>query len=149
MAETTLGYCPAGGQVYLPGRRKGLSIAGCSGSELSMTTTSVKTVLLVCLLVLAGGCASFNRPGDDWFANDKAMHFGAAAMLSGGTTLACEKDNPDDDGNIAIGVGVAMAFGAGKEWYDLSVKRTYWSWKDFIWDAVGAVAGGLVASAAD
>jgi len=105
-----------------------------------------RIIAVLVLIVFAGGCASFNRPGDDWFARDKAMHFGASAIIAGATTAVLIDNGRGKDESAATGFGVAVVFGIGKESYDAGIKRTYWSWKDFIWDVIGGAAGAMVAS---
>jgi putative lipoprotein len=111
-----------------------------------VSISSAKTILVTSIISLClTGCATVNHPDDHWFARDKAYHFAVASAISAGATLAAG----DSDAAPVIGVGVAMAFGAGKETYDRDVKKTYWSWKDLAWDLAGAAAGALAATAAN
>jgi putative lipoprotein len=110
-----------------------------------MSISNAKPFLAASILMLfLAGCATANHPDDHWFARDKAYHFAAASAIGAGATWAAGHEAAEP----VIGVGVAMAFGAGKELYDRDVKKTYWSWKDFAWDFVGAVAGSALAAAA-
>ena len=112
---------------------------------MNMSIWNAKAIFLVSVLMpFLTGCATVNHPDDQWFARDKAYHFIAVSVISAGATAAAG----DTDTAPVIGMGVAMSFGAGKELYDRDVKRTYWSWKDFVWDCVGAVAGAAAATAA-
>jgi uncharacterized protein YfiM (DUF2279 family) len=94
------------------------------------------------------GCASFRAcdQGDDWWGSDKKKHFAAAALIGAGVTFAASTQ-ADPGESAALGVTVAMVVGLGKEGYDLEVKKTCWSWKDLVWDFIGASAGASAAVA--
>ena len=110
-----------------------------------MSIWNAKTILLASIpLLFLPGCATVNHPDDHWFARDKGYHFAAASAIGAGTTFAMG----DESAAPVVGVGVAMAFGAGKELYDRDVKKTYWSWKDLAWDLAGALTGNVLAEAA-
>lgn len=99
------------------------------------------------LLLILPGCAGF-RPcpeEDAWFGSDKLKHFAAAGAIAGGITCALEDEGREPA--TAAGLGAAMAAGLGKEWYDLDIKKTCWSWKDLVWDFLGASAGVTAAAA--
>lgn len=70
-------------------------------------------------------------------------HVAASGLIAGGVTAAMESEGRDQA--FAAGIAGAMAAGAGKEWYDLTVKKACWSWKDLVWDFVGASAGATIA----
>ena len=97
--------------------------------------------LAACLL---NGCASLQHPGDEWVARDKAQHFAATALISAGTAWALTEAGAEDAQAYAGSVAIGISAGAAKEIYDREVKNTYWSGKDFIWDILGALAGGLI-----
>jgi putative lipoprotein len=96
--------------------------------------------------LFGAGCATLDRPGDDWWGRDKAHHFAASAALGAGTSYAARNQERGRAESAAMGFAVAMTFGAAKETYDARVKRTGWSWKDFIWDAAGATVGSAAAA---
>lgn len=77
---------------------------------------------------------------DQWFAYDKALHFGFSAGLaaSGYTMGACISQKRAT--RLAIGAGVAILAGIAKELWDLSGHGDP-SWKDLFWDAMGTGAG--------
>ena len=106
---------------------------------------------LALLLALAAsvvcGCAHL-RPDDPWLGRDKAWHFGVSAAVAGGATWAAREAGAEPAPAVAIGVGVSLSGGLAKERHDRDVKRTYWSWKDLAWDALGAAAGAWAGSAA-
>jgi putative lipoprotein len=77
---------------------------------------------------------------DDWFARDKALHFGASAAIASvgyGCTTALVEDRT---WAVGVGAGLAVAAGAAKEGWD-ATGRGAPSWKDFTWDVVGTGFG--------
>jgi len=107
-------------------------------------------LIVILLLPLFTGCANTLGSSDDaWFGQDKALHFGCAAIIgTGGSLIAKHPYKASDTTATVIGFTCAMGMGTWKEWYDLRVKRTYWSWKDFFWDAIGAIAGSFAGTQA-
>ena len=104
--------------------------------------------LIAAGLLAQAGCAGFRACGDAWWGPDKAKHFAAGFVLgAGGTALAAQELDPEEA--AALGWLAAMAAGAGKEFYDLRVKGTCWSWHDLFWDFLGASAGASLALALD
>src|SRR5512134_305903 len=79
--------------------------------------------------------ASADDP-DEWWARDKALHFGVSAGLAAGGYAAATPIVDERWQRAAIGSGFALALGAGKELYDLSGHGDA-SWKDFAWDVAG------------
>ncbi len=104
---------------------------------------------LLALCLINVGCAGFRRcgPDDAWFGPDKPKHLAASALIAGAATAAAAQDQGRDEAT-AIGLGTALAAGAGKEWYDLRVKETCWSWKDMAWNLLGASLGATLAAQA-
>jgi|SRR5580704_1860128 uncharacterized protein YfiM (DUF2279 family) len=88
---------------------------------------------------------------DPWISRDKAFHFDVSvgiAAVGYGVSAAWLVDARWKA--IAIGGGLALAAGAGKEIVDATgVFGGDPSWKDFAWDAVGAVVGLAIAWGAD
>jgi uncharacterized protein YfiM (DUF2279 family) len=102
--------------------------------------------LLLGLLVVSG-CTGFRAcdQNESWTGSDKAKHFTAAAIIGGGVTAIATQET-DSTEAATIGMATAMAAGLGKEWYDLEVKKSCFSWKDLVWDFIGASAGVSVAA---
>lgn len=94
----------------------------------------------VSLLLLAPGCASFRHADDPWWGADKARHFTASFALAAGATMALAPSTGEDEAAVA-GFSATLAAGAGKEFYDRNIKRTYFSGKDLTWDLLGALLG--------
>ena len=93
-------------------------------------------------LLMASGCAATKpHPGDHWFGRDKLYHFTASGVIGAGMTAVAENNRYCDSEAPVIGITVAVGVGAGKEWYDVKIKETYWSWKDMVWDVIGGAAG--------
>lgn len=88
------------------------------------------------------GCAS-PRGSDPLFAHDKYLHFFICAGMAAGAALAVEDHQPDDM-TWTIALSVPLGVGLGKEVYDREIKGTFFSWRDLLWDALGAAAGAAV-----
>ncbi len=103
-------------------------------------------VLLIALTVLSG-CATASPQNDSWFGRDKVKHFLAASVISGAASAIADKQGMDNDGSFYFAFGLTLSLGAGKEAYDMKIRKTGWSWKDLAWDTLGALAGyGIVQS---
>lgn len=96
----------------------------------------------ICLVLglLWSGAASAQADPDPWLGPDKALHFafsaGIAAIGYGGTALFTEERGV----RIAVGAGLALTAGIGKELLDLAVFGRA-SWKDLAWDVAGTAVG--------
>lgn len=101
------------------------------------------------MISASSGCATLDRPDDDWFARDKMRHFAASAAISAGITHAAGRNDYSNGEARMISIGCTPALGAGLELFDRDVRGTYFSWKDMTWNLLGAVAGNLLASQAD
>ena len=84
-------------------------------------------------------------PPDNWFGEDKLMHFGASAAIAAAVTNYKQHHGSSGCEAARIGFSVSLAIGAAKETSDKYIKRTYWSLKDFTWDVLGASVGTLAA----
>ena len=96
-------------------------------------------VLLGCLLFAPGA-----RADDDWLGKDKALHFGASALIAGGTYAVSAPFFKARYPPLVIGAAFTLAVGGIKEGIDATGSGTP-SWKDFTWDAIGTATGLLVA----
>jgi putative lipoprotein len=85
---------------------------------------------------------------DPWFGRDKALHFGASALLASGGYGATALVTDDRRVRLAVGGGFAFSLGIAKELWDLSGHGDP-SWRDLTWDAVGTASGLAVAAALD
>jgi len=110
--------------------------------------------LHVAALVLTGltmSSAAMAQDADPWFARDKAFHFDVSAGIAAASygVSAGWLVNARWKA-LAIGGGVALAAGAGKELLDAThVFGGDPSWKDFTWDLIGTVAGLAIAWGVD
>lgn len=98
------------------------------------------------LLVFCCGCAGNNRRSDPWFGSDKVYHFCGGALIGGGTTALAEHNGWSEGKARSLAFGVTLSLGMLKETYDLTIKKTFWSWKDLLWTAAGALTGNLIAT---
>jgi putative lipoprotein len=104
------------------------------------------STIILCLLIafLSAGCTTSTATRDAWFGYDKALHFGVAAGFSAGASMIAKQQYQASDSEAyAVGISVALSAGAAKEWYDVQVKQSFWSWKDFFWDMLGGLVGSL------
>ncbi|RJR18053.1 MAG: hypothetical protein C4581_06770 [Nitrospiraceae bacterium] len=107
-----------------------------------------RTALLIALTFLTG-CATATPQDDSWFGRDKAKHFLASGLISGTATVIADKQGMNRDESFYFAFGTTLSLGAGKEAYDLKIRKTGWSWKDLFWDALGALAGYGIVQAVD
>lgn len=107
-------------------------------------------LLRAALVLLVAGALS--RPvaaaDDSWFGHDKAAHFGLSTVLAAGSYGVGAAVWDERWQATLLGLGVALGMGGAKELADLAGLGQP-SWKDFTWDAVGAVVGVGVAFAFD
>jgi putative lipoprotein len=109
-------------------------------------------LVLACVtsaVILTAGSVARADDGDPWISRDKAIHFDVSAGIAAagyGVSAAWLVDARWKA--LAIGGGVALGAGATKELLDLAGLGDP-SWKDFAWDAIGTVAGLVLAWSID
>ncbi len=103
--------------------------------------------LLAAALAFFIARAATAQDADPWIARDKALHFDVSAGLAAvgyGVSAGWLVDARWKA--LAVGGGVALAAGAGKELLDAThAFGGEPSWRDFAWDVVGTVAGLAIA----
>lgn len=77
---------------------------------------------------------------DAWLGRDKALHFGASAVIAGSSYGVGTMFLDGRLGPAILGGSVALAAGAAKEGWDALGHGTP-SWRDFAWDAIGTAVG--------
>jgi putative lipoprotein len=102
--------------------------------------------LLVAAIVAGWSARAFGADG--WFGKDKALHFEASAAIALGGYGGAALLSDDVRVRLAVGGGLALSAGVGKELWDLSGHGDA-SWRDLTWDAVGTVTGLAVAVTLD
>jgi putative lipoprotein len=85
---------------------------------------------------------------DDFWAADKALHFGVSMALSIGGYAASSLVFDEPWQRALSGGTLSLAVGAGKEGYD-AIAGGDPSWKDFAWDGIGTAAGISVSLSVD
>jgi putative lipoprotein len=115
-----------------------------------VTALRLGTAVAALTLLAASLLPASARAGepDPWFGRDKALHFGASALLASGGYGAAAFLTDDRGARLIAGGTFALSLGAGKELWDLSGHGDA-SWRDLTWDAVGTVTGLAVAAAVD
>ena len=105
----------------------------------------------VMLAVVAQASPARAQDDDPWFARDKALHFDVSAGIAAATYGVSAGWMFDARWKaLALGGGVALAAGAGKELLDAThVLGGDPSWKDFTWDVFGTLAGLALAWGVD
>ena len=101
---------------------------------------------VILLVTTFSGYAGSNHRSDPWFGVDKVYHFCGGAVIGGGTTAIAEHNGWSEGEARCLAFGITLPLGAAKETYDLTVKKTGWSWKDLIWTAAGTLTGNLIAT---
>lgn len=103
--------------------------------------------LLLAAAVLCSS-SSARASNDPWFARDKALHFGASSALAAGGYGAGRIVFEDRTTALAVGAGIALGAGVGKELADLA-GMGHPSWRDLTWDVLGTATGLAFAWAVD
>lgn len=102
-------------------------------------------------LTLTLSSPAWGQDADPWLSRDKALHFDVSAGIAAagyGVSAGWLVDARWKA--LAIGGGVALAAGAGKELLDAThVLGGDPSWKDFTWDVIGTLAGLAIAWGVD
>ncbi|MFY0524646.1 hypothetical protein ACN28I_16270 [Archangium gephyra] len=107
-------------------------------------TVRENLLAVVCLSLLvplsARGAEPGRASGDDWFGQDKALHYSLSVGLAGagyaGGALLFEAP----EARWLSGAGVALGAGVAKEIYDAG-RGTHFSFKDLTWDVLGTATG--------
>ena len=116
-----------------------------------MTPRAVPALFIAFGLCFGPSTTALAADSDAWIARDKAFHFDASAGIAAFAYAVSAGWIVDARWKaLAVGGGVALAAGAGKELVDAT--RIFGgdpSWKDFAWDAIGTVAGLALAWGVD
>ncbi len=80
-------------------------------------------------------------PDDHWFGRDKLYHFTCSGIIAAAGSYAAYQGHGGENDALLTGASLTFTAGAGKEVYDVRIKRTYWSWKDCVWDLIGGAVG--------
>lgn len=82
---------------------------------------------LILLLTILGNIQ------DPWWGKDKVRHLGTAYIL---TKMAMQHGVRKE-----FSAGLVITLSIGKEFYDKRVKKTFFSFKDLFYDAIGVGLG--------
>lgn len=116
-----------------------------------MTRAARLVPFALALAVATLAPAARAQDDDPWFARDKALHFDVSAGIAAATYGVSAGWMFDARWKaLALGGGVALAAGAGKELLDAThVLGGDPSWRDFTWDVFGTIAGLALAWGVD
>ncbi|MCF7832955.1 MAG: DUF2279 domain-containing protein [Candidatus Marinimicrobia bacterium] len=91
---------------------------------------------------------ALRQPTDKWFSQDKWMHLTSAYFLTLQSSFTLENMfYIENENSRKISLGISLSFSLGKEFYDVFSKKSIFSWKDLVYDVVGASLGYLTATA--
>jgi putative lipoprotein len=83
---------------------------------------------------------------DTWFGEDKLYHFLTASVIGAAATKVAVNNQAAPCDAMFIGISATLVIGTGKEWYDMRVKKTLFSWKDMAWNLAGSSVGSFAVS---
>lgn len=114
-------------------------------SKTVMFKESLNKILTMSLLISMSACATAtaHHPHDNWFGEDKMRHFLVSSAIGAVFTKIAANNGTAPCKSVFIGISASMAIGSGKEWYDKNIRKTYFSWKDMVWDIAGGTLGSL------
>ncbi|MGA7122347.1 MAG: hypothetical protein WBY94_19750 [Polyangiaceae bacterium] len=107
--------------------------------------------LLLAFVFSVSSTPAFGADSDPWIARDKGLHFDVSAGIAAATYAVSAGWIVDARWKaLALGGGVALAAGAGKELVDATgIFGGDPSWRDFAWDVAGTIAGLALAWGVD
>jgi putative lipoprotein len=94
--------------------------------------------------LLLSGCAPIPARDDPWSGPDKAIHFGASALIAAAAAQSAKNHEHSDCEAFRIGFIVSSGAGVAKELVDANIRQVGWSWRDLVLDGLGAVVGSWV-----
>ncbi|WP_375771891.1 hypothetical protein NR798_13700 [Archangium gephyra] len=107
-------------------------------------TVRENLLALVCLSLLVPLSARAEEPEipstDDWFGQDKALHYSVSAGLAGAGYAGGALLFGTPEARWLSGAGVALGAGVAKELYDAG-RGSFFSFKDLTWDVLGTATG--------
>jgi putative lipoprotein len=115
-------------------------------------TARENLLAVLCLSLLAPLSARGEEPGiasrDDWFGQDKALHYGVSVGLAGAGYAGGALLSEAPEARWLSGAGVALGAGVAKELYDAG-RGSFFSFKDLTWDVLGTATGLALSWAVD
>lgn len=100
------------------------------------------STLIIALLL--NGCAPVPVRNDPWSGPDKALHFGASAVIAAAAAQSAKNHEHSDCKAFRIGFVVSSGVGVAKEIADDNIRQVGWSWRDLVMDVLGAAAGSWI-----
>lgn len=81
---------------------------------------------------------------DSWFGIDKIKHFFISAFIESVSYSALQAAHANRRAALGSAIGVAAAFGVGRELHDRRTPGNWFSYRDLTWDAIGTAAGAVL-----
>jgi putative lipoprotein len=81
---------------------------------------------------------------DSWFGIDKIKHFFMSAFIESVSYSALQAAHANRRAALGGAIGVAAAFGVGRELHDRRTPGNWFSYRDLTWDAIGTAAGAVL-----
>lgn len=97
--------------------------------------------LLSVLCLANSACSSMHMANDAWTGQDKAKHFAVSAALGAMASHAAAQQTHHSSKQAAIGIGLTLSIGAGKELHDGRRGGSGFSWRDMAYNTAGALVG--------
>jgi putative lipoprotein len=123
-------------------------VVHCSAMHRAWFVPGLRIALLTFTASVTASPTARAQDADPWLSRDKALHFDVSAGIAAAAYgVSAGWIAPDARWTaLAIGGGVALAAGVGKELVDAThVFGGDPSWKDLTWDVIGTVAGLAIA----
>lgn len=113
--------------------------------EISSATAfgRLKFVSVIALVMSFTACATTHHHNDRWLGEDKMRHFLVSSLIGAAFTKMAANNGAVGCQSVYVGISASLAIGAGKEWYDKNIRKTYFSWKDMFWDFAGGTLGSF------
>ena len=82
---------------------------------------------------------------DNFFGKDKAKHFLASMIITGGSAwVAKHRFGLDTRSGMTVGISIGLSVGIMKEVADnKNPRKQYFSWRDIVADIAGVIAGSI------
>ena len=102
--------------------------------------SEIRIICLVLLCIGIDACALQSPAKPIQWQEDKIKHFTATSVISY-SAATHEREEYRDCPAAGRSILFTMSIGAGKETYDVFIKKTFWDWEDMTWNLIGSTFG--------